>query len=344
MKLSKLFVAIGLASAVLTSSAYAERMHISVVAKGLQNQYWQAVEMGTVKAANDFDVSVDFQGPATDGEGEYQNNILRSVVGRNPDAICIAAIDHKTVIQILKEAKARNIPIIGVDSGVQDAPEGLVNCTAATDNYAAGRLAAMMLLETIQDTVDAATPAKPVRIGGIALDKGSPTSTERLRGFIEGIIEGAGAERTSVVGDALFANPKSGAAVIIEAFLPDVVEESELAVGAEQIMQRKDLLAMFGANETATRVMLKANNKYKVLGPDKVMGVGFDSGSRTITAVRNRELLGAVTQNPVQMGYQGVKQAIAAKKGEKVYDVDTGAYWYDHNNIDDPMISANLYH
>ena len=50
-----------------------------------------------------------------------------------------------------------------------------------------------------------------------------------------------------------------------------------------------------------------------------------------------------VTQDPVQIGYQAVKLAIAAAKGETVKDVDTGSKWYDAKNIDSDEIKALLY-
>ena len=53
--------------------------------------------------------------------------------------------------------------------------------------------------------------------------------------------------------------------------------------------------------------------------------------------------VGSVTQDPVQIGYQAVKLAIAAAKGETVKDVDTGSKWYDAKNIDSEEIKALLY-
>jgi ribose transport system substrate-binding protein len=39
-----------------------------------------------------------------------------------------------------------------------------------------------------------------------------------------------------------------------------------------------------------------------------------------------------------------VKAAVAAAKGETVQkNIDTGFYWYDKSNMDDPEIAAVLY-
>ena len=53
---------------------------------------------------------------------------------------------------------------------------------------------------------------------------------------------------------------------------------------------------------------------------------------------------GAITQNPVGIGYETVKAAVAALNGETLEPViDTGFYYYDQSNIDDPEIQAVLY-
>ena len=55
-------------------------------------------------------------------------------------------------------------------------------------------------------------------------------------------------------------------------------------------------------------------------------------------------MAGAITQNPVGIGYQTVKAAVMALKGEKLPKViDTGFYYYDKNNMKDPKIAAVLY-
>jgi len=53
---------------------------------------------------------------------------------------------------------------------------------------------------------------------------------------------------------------------------------------------------------------------------------------------------GAITQNPVGIGYKTVEAAVKALKGEKLPKIiDTGFYWYDKTNINDPKIQALLY-
>ena len=77
-----------------------------------------------------------------------------------------------------------------------------------------------------------------------------------------------------------------------------------------------------------------------MLGVDKVIGVGFDSGANRLDAIKCGVLAGSITQNPVQIGYQTVT---LAAKGEPVEDVDTGALWYDSTNMDSAEVALCLY-
>ena len=61
-------------------------------------------------------------------------------------------------------------------------------------------------------------------------------------------------------------------------------------------------------------------------------------------AIRNGQMAGAITQDPIGIGERTVESAVAAAKGEKLEEFyDTGSYWYDKTNIDDPKIAAVLY-
>ncbi len=72
--------------------------------------------------------------------------------------------------------------------------------------------------------------------------------------------------------------------------------------------------------------------------------MGFDSGKAQIDAINSGVMAGAITQNPVGMGEELVSSAMKAINGEELPKViDTGFYWYDKSNIDDPKIKAVLY-
>ena len=76
----------------------------------------------------------------------------------------------------------------------------------------------------------------------------------------------------------------------------------------------------------------------------KVVLIGYDSGKEQKDEIRSGLMFGAITQNPIGIGKCTVDSAVKALKGEKLPKViDTGFYWYDKSNIDDPKIAAVLY-
>ena len=79
-------------------------------------------------------------------------------------------------------------------------------------------------------------------------------------------------------------------------------------------------------------------------GREGLTVIGYDSGAAQMEAIRDGLMAGAITQNPVGIGYETVVAAVEAARGESVpKNIDTGFFWYDASNIDDPEIAAVLY-
>lgn len=346
MKLNKLVLALGAAAALFSASALAaDQLQINVVAKGFQHQFWKAVEQGTAKAAKEFNVQVDFQGPDNESNIAQQLEYLNAAIATAPDAICLAALDTQAMLDSIMTAQDEGIPIIGFDSGVPDAPKGSILATAATDNLAAGGVAAEKLYELIKAKVDAATPDKPVRIGVIAQESNSQSIVQRTKGFVDAFSAAVGADKVSVEGHDSLRNEKKGASIILDVGIPAEVKDVDAAAVASAILEKPDLIAIYGSNEFATNAIITANEGLDVLGTTdgKILAVGFDAGAKILDAMKDGVLVGAVTQNPVQIGYQAVRLAVDAVNGKEVHDVDTGALWYNKENMEDPAVAACLY-
>ena len=88
-------------------------------------------------------------------------------------------------------------------------------------------------------------------------------------------------------------------------------------------------------NESSTAGMLLALQDIGRAG--KVPFVGFDSSQAFIDAVRTDQLQGLVVQNPLNMGYLGVKTIVAHLQDQSVERrVDTGVWLISKENIDTP--------
>ena len=315
--------------------------HIDVIAKGFQHQFWKAVELGTQNAAKEFGVEVTFQGPDNESAIAQQVEYLNTAIAKKPSAICLAALDTQASIPSIQSAMEAGIPIIGFDSGVPDAPKGAIKANASTNNAVAGALAADELYKLIEAKIKDAK--EPVRIGVVAQESNSQSIVDRTKGFVDKMTELCGADNVSVEGHDSLKNEKTGAKVVIDVGIPAEVKDVDAAAVASAILEKKDLIAIYGSNEFAANAIITANEGLDKLGADKVIAVGFDAGKKLLDAVRAKTFAGAVTQDPVQIGYQAVKLAVEAADGKSVSDVDTGAKWYNAENMDADDIKPCLY-
>jgi ribose transport system substrate-binding protein len=120
----------------------------------------------------------------------------------------------------------------------------------------------------------------------------------------------------------------------------DQLKSTDLAKAMMQA--RPNLKGFFGANEGSIIGVLNAVKEQNKAG--KIVVIGYDSGKQQIQAIKDGTEAGAITQDPIGIGYKCVESAVKAIKGESLpKTIDTGFYWYDKTNIDDPKIKAVLY-
>lgn len=295
-----------------TSAPAAGRLYIPVISKGFQHQFWQAVKLGAEDQAKAMGVDITFEGPESESQVDKQMEMLQAALNKKPAAICFAALDSKAAVPLLQKAKDAGIPIVGFDSGVDsDIPVA----TAATDNIAAAGVAADKMAELIGDSG---------KVAVIVHDQTSQTGITRRDGFV----------------NEMKAKHPNVQIVDIQYGGGDQLKSTDLAKAI--IQANPDLKGFFGANEGSIIGVLNAVKELKKEG--QIVVIGYDSGKQQIDAIKSGTEAGAITQNPVGIGAKCVEAAVKAVKGEKVDKViDTGFYWYDKTNIDDPKIKAVLY-
>jgi ribose transport system substrate-binding protein len=105
--------------------------------------------------------------------------------------------------------------------------------------------------------------------------------------------------------------------------------------------QLKQADGIFAPNESSALGMLLALRQTNLAG--KVKYVGFDASPPLLEGLNKGEINALVVQNPMKMGYEGVKNAVAAAKGEKVEpNIDTGAAVVTKENLATPEIKEIL--
>lgn len=317
MKSKKMFfalLAVSLVVVLLTGcgSKEPDELYIPVISKGFQHQFWQAVKLGSEQAAEDLGVRITFEGPESEAMVDKQVEMFRTALDKDPAAICLAAVDSKAFQPLLEEAQEAGVPVIGFDSGVDsDIPV----TTAATDNIAAAALAADKMAELIGGAGEVAV---------IAHDQTSRTGIDRVDGFVNQV--------ESEYPDITVVDVQYGGG--------DHLKSTDLAKAI--IQAHPDLKGFFGANEGSIIGVLNAVAELGMEG--EITVIGYDSGKQQMDAIRSGAEAGAITQNPIGIGYKCVEAAVKAYNGEDLPEmIDTGFYWYDADNIDDEEIQAVLY-
>lgn len=313
---------------------------VYLVSKGFQHQFWQAVYQGAQKAASELGVELKMEGPATESDIADQVQMLNNAVNQKPLAIGLAALDTEACLDGITAAMNAKIPIIGFDSGVSNAPEGAVYASASTDNYAAGILAAQETYKLIESKL-----AKGVKIGVLSQDATAESIINRGQGFIDEmkkLIEAAGFT-VSVEGHAKFENVNKDADIVIQVAVPASVTLELSVIDAQNMLIDDSYICIYGSNQHSAQALVTADENLKKLGADGIIGIGFDAGKVVKDAVADGRLAGAVTQDPLNIGYMTVQLAVKAANGETVEDMDTGCQWYTSQNMNDDNIAPNLY-
>ena len=296
-----------------SAAADGEKPYVALISKGFQHQFWQAVKAGAEQAAEEFDVEITFEGPDTEADVDQQIQMLQTALDKSPAAIGFAALDSQAAGPLLQQAKDQSIPVIAFDSGVDS---DIPLTTAATDNLAAAAEAAKHMAEAV---------GHEGKVALVVHDQTSVTGQQRRDGFVDYMEE----------------NEPGIEIVDIQYGGGDQAKSADLAKAI--IAANPDLKGIYGSNEGSAIGVVQA---VKELGidPTQLVVVGFDSGKAQMDAIRDGLMLGAITQNPVGIGYETVKAAVAAIDGEELpKTIDTGFYWYDASNIDDDEIQAVLY-
>lgn len=289
-----------------------EKIYIPLIVKS-QDRFWEVVRIGAERAASDYRLQISFEGPPSEKDIDMQGQLIEEAINRNPQAIAIAAIDMKGASPYVEMAASRGISVVAFDSAIDSE---LVKTTVSTNNYAAGKLAAEKMAKLIHNKG---------KVAIIVPDNTSATSINRRDGFIDTISQS--------YPDIEIVSVKYG---------EDDVQKSAQAV-REILEDHPDIKGIFAANEGSSKGLVTAARELNLNG-DEIKLIAFDSGTLLTEAIKDGVVAGAITQDPITMGYLAVVSAYQAYKGESLPEkIETGFRWYDRSNMDNPDIRSLLY-
>ena len=259
-----------------------ETYKIALITMDSIDQHWITLKEGAEKAAAELGVELTFMAPNTKDDA-LQIEQVNNAVSAGNKAIIVAANGPDAISSALKEAEAAGVKIIYVDSPANVEAEA----TFSTDNTAAGKTAGETMLDAL--TEKGVTSGK---IGIVNVNAATASCVARENGF-RSAFEGTGFELLETqYGEGDAAKSQS-------------IAENYITQG---------VVGIFGCNEGSTN---GAGNAVKAAGAD-VVCVGFDKSDAILGLIDDGYILATMAQNPDVMGYEGVKAAVAALKGEKL--------------------------
>jgi ribose transport system substrate-binding protein len=302
MIMKKLVVAAGIALGIVFGEpAIAQtRPTIPIIVKDMTSPYWQAVVAGARRAGQDLGVNVVELGAQSESDVSGQISILEQAVASNPAAIVIAPAQFTALGKPIDEA-ARKVKIVGIESAADT--KAMISLLA-TDNVNAGRVAADALAVAI-------TKSYADTEGEIAIITSMPgmaSLDQRAKGFKETLAA------------------KYGALDIVAEKVADGKPATVLNMMKDVIARNRDLRGVFVSDPIMAQAVGQAVSEQTPSDYIRINVVAVGSDEKLVKLLQDDVISGLVVEDPFRMGYDGIKTALAASKGEQVpANVDTGA-------------------
>ena len=306
-----------LATALWACAGTDSALTVAVIPKGTSHVFWQSIHGGAEKAAQELGVSVVWRGPLREDDRESQVTEVENAVARGVAGIALAPLDESALVAPVSSAMKRRIPVVIFDSGLKG--DDYVSFVA-TDNDAGGRLAGEHLVKLLNGRG---------RVVLLRYAEGHDSTTRREEGFLTAVRQAPAVEIVS-------ANQYGGADVEgaykrAEALLSSLkTADGRLAVDG-----------IFCPNESVSFAMLRVLQDNGWAG--HVRFIGFDASDNLVQGLRAGHIDGLVVQDPVKMGYLGVKTLVSHIRGEKVERrIDTGVQLVTPDRMDLPDVKELL--
>lgn len=285
----------------------AKKIALAAIPKATTHSYWKAAEAGARRAAAEFNVELEWQGPLDDSKVADQIGIFNNLAASGLQGILLSPCDDKALAPHVRTAARRGIPVAIFDSPL-DGKQGtdFINFVS-TDNKAAGATAAKTLAGLI-----GAAPVHGGQVLMIRFTEGSASTRLREEGFTTQL---AAAPGLTLAAQQFTDGSMAGAQRVAETLLGNYVKNNKL-----------ELAGVFASNQPTaegTYNALKALRDKGVEVTAKV--VGFDDSALLAQGLQNGVIDALVVQDPEKMGYLGVKSLVDHLDGKPVDAyIDTG--------------------
>jgi ribose transport system substrate-binding protein len=297
------------------------KYRIAVIPKGTTHVFWKSIHAGALKAQaelQELGVEIIWKGPLKEDDRESQIRVVEDFITRGVSGIVLAPLDDTALRIPVRDAVNNGIPVVIIDSGLNS--EDYVSFVA-TDNYIGGRKGGERLAEIL---------GGKGKVIMLRYHAGSASTMKREQGFLDVLKEKY--PEIEVVSASQYGGATTETSYQASENLLAPLRTPDGGLKIDGI---------FCPNESTVFGMLRALEDSGLAGKAKY--VGFDSSDRLVQALRKGHIQGLVLQDPINMGYLGVKTMVKHLMGEKVEKrIDTGSALATPENMDDPKIKNLL--
>lgn len=287
-------------------------LEIAVIPKGTTHEFWKSIHAGARKAAEETGVEILWKGPQKEDDRAQQITVVEDFVSRGVDGIVLAPLDDRALMRPVRDAAREKIPVVIIDSALQG--EDFISFVA-TDNYKGGVLAARRMGELLQGEGD---------IFMIRYQVGSASTMKREAGFLDTV--STEFPRINLLVQDQYAGSTT---------------ETAYQLAENLLIRFPNVQGIFCPNESSTFGTLRALQEAGRAG--RIVFIGFDSSPKLVQGLRDGHIQGLILQDPVKMGYLGVRQMVSYLRGQPVEKrIDTGVYMVSKENMDDPQMRSLL--
>jgi ribose transport system substrate-binding protein len=255
-----------------------------------------------------------WKGPLREDDRDQQIQVVENFTVRRVHGIVLAPLDSKALVAPVERAVKADIPVMIIDSALQSS---LPASYIATDNFKGGRMGAEHLGRLLNGEG---------KVLLLRYQVGSASTEEREAGFLEGMKK---YPKIEILSSDQYAGATRDSAYR----------------AAQNLLNRygKEVQGAFAPCEPVTIGMLLALKDIGRSG-GQVKLVGFDAGTQSVEALEKGDVQGLIVQNPLQMGYLGVKTMIEHLQGKPVEKViDTGVHLVTSENMKESKIQELLH-
>ncbi len=247
------------------------------------NEFWSSVIAGAQVASKEYNVELSLMAPETETDVEGQNRLILEAAGKRPDAILVSPCSYEGTASSIRQAVNQGVKVVLIDSNIN---ESLSIPLVATDNVEIGRKLGEYMKKLL--------PENP-QIGLVGHVKGSSTAIDREKGIRAGLGKEAEA--------------------IEEVVFCDSIYQEAYDVTLQLLKRHPEINMIAGFNEYSS---LGAASAVRDLGlKGKVKTFGIDNSVSQIQLLESGVYQALAIQNPFNMGYLGIEEAVKGIEGGK---------------------------